>query len=173
MRWKNDIVKRVRSRVIADYLGVSRHRGVVIFSCGNAAEALVNVLPNDYPRVVVAPNGPLSANRWWPPYEIQQAWPDWFDATPGHLPMWMYVQILERMQKMPEIGARVIKTPKQVDYGPTLVGSGETIILFRWLFPALRFEAVQIENDPATADVEKSPLFPLIGPIRTISRRMD
>lgn len=85
--------------------------------------------------VTVAPNGDLTANRWWTAAEIHKAWPDLFDATSGHLPMPV-------MRRVATEYFRALS--KRLTEGHYLVptGSGETIICLRMVFPGKKFTAL-------------------------------
>src|SRR6185369_14842850 len=75
------------------------------------------------------PRGGLSASCWWTPEEIHRAWPNWFDATPGHLPMFLMVRIARL------IGNSVDELTRSRATLLIPTGSGETITCLRWAFP--------------------------------------
>src|SRR6266480_652677 len=74
--------KQIRARVIADYVRQAGYKGVVVFTCGNAAKTLRD---EGLEVVEVGPRGDLKTEKWWTMAEIHKAWPELFDATSGHL----------------------------------------------------------------------------------------
>lgn len=140
--------KHHRAMAIAQHVRRLGHERVVCFTCGNAAKALRNV---GLDVVEVGPEGPLRTKRWWTPGEIAQAWPDRFDATSGHLPVWM----------MTDIGLRVLSmyprlSTEEVYEIPT--GSGETLCCLALANPRLRLVGVYDERLPETTYHSEAPL---------------
>ena len=123
--------KEWRALIIKDYVTDAGYRGVVSFSCGNAARALKDV---GLYVVEVSPSGPLQPGKWWEPEEIHRAWPDLFDATSGHLPIPLMVRMADAYRR--ELGL--------LGTGPYRVatGSGETITCLRWAYPLTDFRPV-------------------------------
>ncbi len=137
--------KALRAKVIARYVQAAGYRGVVCFSCGNASAALEAC---GLYVVDIGPGGSLQAGQWWTPAEIHKAWPDLFDATSGHLPIPLMLDI-----------ARAYRTylgELQGEYQvPT--GSGETITCLRYAYPDCSF--VPVYNlDRATRLEPNAPL---------------
>ena len=126
--------KQRRAEVIADYITQAGYRGCVCFSCGHASAALKET---GVYVVDISPTGPLVANRWWTHEEIHRVWPDLFDATSGHLPLWMMLRIAQRLR--PYLGASHFRRGTKYRV-PT--GSGETILCLRWAFPGILFTPV-------------------------------
>ena len=149
--------KKIRADVIATYIKNTGIRGVVCFSCGNASAALKNI-PGLY-VVDISKTGDLKPNRWWSCEEIRKCWPDLFDATSGHLPLWMMARIAESYYKF--IG----HLPSNKYLIPT--GSGETIICLRLAYPNIEFNPIYNigcgteynENAPLNKAVEQPWLF--------------
>lgn len=139
--------KVLRSRVVAAYMREAGYRGAVVFSCGNASDALraqgVRVL-------AVAPNGDLQTTRWWEPAEIHRTWPELLDATSGHLPVHCMVAIAREYRlRLGELNPDAIYE--------VLTGSGETITCLRWAYPRQVFLPVS-DGSAATERDERSPL---------------
>ena len=150
--------KDYRAEVIDEYVQDSGYAGVVVFTCGNAARALRKAnyapgVPQHTPLEVVevGPQGVLKTDHWWTPAEIHKTWPNLFDATSGHLPYPLMVDIAE-----------VFKTylgeldPATVYLAPT--GSGETIICLQIAYPACTFVAVYDNSNQATTRDNDAPL---------------
>ena len=157
MNWLRPPAKTLRSKIIAAYVQRGGYRGAVIFSCGNAASALKAELPD---VLAIAPGYDLRAERWWTPDEIARVWPDRFDATSGHLPLHLMVQLSEVLADV--LGPLTAGTY----YVPT--GSGETVLCLRWAYPATQFVAVYDDRNPATAFDKQAPLAWLVahtGPV--------
>lgn len=155
--WLRPPTKRLRAEIIARYLHESRITGAVVFSCGNASAALKATVPY---VIAVAPGGDLLAARWWSPAEIHRAWPHLFDATSGHLPMPIMVQLSHALRgylgDLDQVAYRV----------PT--GSGETVMALRWAYPGVLFTAVFDDTNPATTYEKQAPLMDLVaatGPV--------
>lgn len=135
--------KAIRAAVISDYMlraGITR---AVCFTCGNAARALRIAGVTDL--IEVGPRGPLQPAEWWTPAMIAQVWPDRFDATPGHLPYHLMIEVARRI--------RIAGPPMPGAYRvPT--GSGETITCLRiaWphldLQPAFSVPGLEAETEP-------------------------
>ena len=138
--------KKIRAEVIKEYVVKAGYKGVVAFSCGNATKALREVGL----RVIdISPNGELIANKWWEPYEIANIFEGYFDATSGHLPLFLMIKIAKEFKKylgeLPDWHYRV----------PT--GSGETIICLKMAYPDKYFFAVYNLNE-ATKYNKEAPL---------------
>lgn len=121
--------KQIRAQAIKEYLPLTGKTKVVCFSCGNATRALINA---GVKTLAIAPEGDFIANRWFTQAEIASMFPDYFDATSGHLPM----------ELMKEIGARFKNYLGTLD-GEYMVptGSGETIVCLKLAYPGVKFYA--------------------------------
>lgn len=142
--------KQIRASIISAHVRQSGLRGAVVFTCGNAATALRRYGCFDY-VLEIGPRGTLNPLRWHTPAEINKAWPDLFDATSGHLPLPLMVEIAYGLQAY--IGA----LDPAIDYlVPT--GSGETIICLRLAYPEIKFIAVYDSSRPETTQDQQAPL---------------
>jgi len=126
---------------------VAGYRGCVCFSCGNASRALLDA---GLYVVDVSRHGMLDARMWWTPEEIHRAWPDLFDATPGHLPAPLMVSLAEAYRK--ELGEM-----EQVEQYVVPTGSGETVLCLRIAYPGLLFVAQYDDSSPSTRFCETAP----------------
>jgi hypothetical protein len=146
--------KTIRSRVIKEYMRAAGYTKAVCFTCGNSGAALRRIR---VPVLVVSEReGDLKPGRWWTPAEIRRAWPGWFDATSGHLPAHLMVQIAEDMRKtVGPLGRGPIDIP---------TGSGETLAVMRWAYPSTEFRPIQ-DSDAGTARHPEQPLRMIIEAI--------
>lgn len=121
--------KKIRARIIANHIRRTSYRGVVAFSCGNATRELKL---QGLQVIDISPAGDLrSTEKWWTVQEIHEVFPDYFDATSGHLTAALMVEIAKAFRE--HIGA----LPEKAYKVPT--GSGETIICLRWAYPEIIF----------------------------------
>ncbi len=147
--------KAVRSRHVDNYMRSAGYRRAVCFSCGNAAEALrrsgVDVLE-------VGPRGRLLPGGWWSCGEIRRAWPEYFDATSGHLPVAL----------MTAIGAELVDGIGSVFPGEEVIvpsGSGETLVCLALAYRRGEGPRLVAEYDcgrPETMYDPEAPLAPLV-----------
>jgi hypothetical protein len=141
--------KKLRAKVIADYVRHAGYRGVVVFTCGNAAAALRE---SGLEVVEIGPRGDLKTEKWWNPSEIHRLHPDLFDATSGHLPACLMVEIGRAFREhLGDLPAGCYAVP---------TGSGETIMCLRAAYPdpAINFCAMY---DNARPETERDPQNPL------------
>lgn len=143
--------KQIRSKVIADYVRTAGYRGVVVFSCGNAAAALRE---QGLEVVEVGPRGDLDANKWWTMAEIHRAWPDLFDATSGHLAVPLMGDIAKAFR------AHLGDLP--AGRYSVAAGSGETVTCLRIVYPLLTFDATYDNSKPETTRSEDAPLNAIV-----------
>jgi len=139
--------KQIRAVIIADHVRKAGYAGIVCYSCGNAAKALKEL--NLY-VIEISPHGQLRANKWFNPDEIHRMWPNLFDGTSGHLPIYLMVKIAKRIREY--LG----NLSKNKYYVPT--GSGETITCLRWAYPKIEFIPIYDNNKPETKYEPKAPL---------------
>ncbi len=151
--------KVLRAAVIDNYMMGAGIGKAVCFSCGNAARALagrgINILE-------IGPQGQLQSVRWWTPAEIHLLWPDRFDATPGHLPLFLMLHIAMAIRD--ELGVIQIEGADYPGVGlhvPT--GSGETIMCMHLAYPAYKFVAVYDDNHESTRYFAGAPLSGVVG----------
>jgi hypothetical protein len=159
--------KELRTHAIADYVKQGGFAGVVIFTCGNAARELREKInppayPTRYTFVEVGPKGDLNTDKWWTPAQIARAWPNLFDATSGHLPFPLMVQIADTFRDYFEGHPELVADCDQF-YVPT--GSGETILCLSLAFPEKKFCAVYDNSKPATTRDNDAPLNEVIDNI--------
>ena len=137
--------KATRARLIAEHLGHPAEPRVVCFTSGNAGEQLRQL---ELQPVCVGPAEMLSTCHWWTPAEVRAAWPGHFDATSGHLPMHLMVQLGQELRhqlgELPPAAA-------------VLTGSGETILALSWACPGTELVAV-VNADEHTLHHAQMPL---------------
>lgn len=135
---------------------------MVIFSCGNAADELRRRLRTSFyvvhkfVEIGPGPNADLNSVLWWSPAQIHASWPNLFDATSGHLPFALMVEIAQLLRVYVSGAVQEDKTY----YVPT--GSGETIFCLKMAFPKKEFVAVYDNSNPATVRNSESPLTAVV-----------
>lgn len=139
--------KKWRSEVIADYVRKQGSDKVIVFSCGNAAKALVDQ------GLDVISGGPQGCTfvpeKWYTPEEVAAKWPDRFDATSGHLSEKLMGMIARRFKA----GVGSLRDENIII--PT--GSGETVYCLKMAYPRVNFIALYDEDDPATKFDAENP----------------
>ena len=146
--------KKLRARSIARHVREGRYSGVVVFTCGNAATALRRELLAGLDVIEIGPRGVLSTGKWWTPAEIHNTFPNLFDATSGHLPLPVLVEVAKDFAAHFEQDENF--DPLGQYYVPT--GSGETILALHMAFPQAKFVAVY---DNTHAETTRDPEAPL------------
>jgi hypothetical protein len=139
--------KKIRAQVIADFVRAAGYRGVVVFTCGNAAQTLRD---EGLEVTEVGPRGDLKTDKWWTMAEIHRAWPDLFDATSGHLAVPLMGDIAKAYH------AHLGDLPVGRYSVPT--GSGETVTCLRIAYPLLTFDATYDNTKPETTRHPDAPL---------------
>ncbi len=138
--------KAIRAAVIAGYVRAYGQNRVVCFSCGNASRALKDV---GLDVIDISRQGDLSPRDWWTPERIAKVWPDHFDATSGHLPLFLMERLGEAFKlHLGPLHDAIYEVP---------TGSGETILCLRIAYPAKTFVAVY-NLDDATRFEPSAPL---------------
>ena len=141
--------KRLRADMIKGYMKAAGYEKAVCFSCGHAAEELqkagVNVLH-------IGPHGVLEPRKWFTQADIHADFPEFFDATSGHLPVSLMIALSTIYQGY--IGPLSGKV-----YVPT--GSGETLVCLKMAYPDVDFVAVY-NLDEATEYSPYCPMNPLV-----------
>lgn len=141
--------KRFRAELIANHvlMAAGAYRGIICFTCGNAAEALRAEFArlNQYPQcripiIEVGGKGMLRPTTWFSPAAIAGTWPGFFDATSGHL-SWPLMANLSR-----HIGQHCSNNGYLNDVPPGAevnvpAGSGETAVCLALAYPERRFRA--------------------------------
>lgn len=161
--------KTLRAAVIRDYVRESDYPGVVVFTCGNAANALrreLSYFSTKKTVVEIGPKGPLDARRWFSPAEIHATWPHLFDATSGHLPYPLMVSLSYCLREWLATPGLMPSTPEI--WVPT--GSGETIICLQMAFPRAKFRAVYDDSYAPIAFEARAPLTPLVADMFPVTR---
>ena len=143
--------KKVRSQVIAEYVRAAGYRGVVVFSCGNSADALRE---QGLEVVEVGPRGDLDAKKWWTMAEIHRAWPDLFDATSGHLPVPLMGDIAKAF--------RAYLGDLPAGRYSVASGSGETVTCLRIVYPFVTFDPAYDNSKPETTRSDDAPLNAIV-----------
>jgi hypothetical protein len=142
--------KRIRAQIIKQYMQDAGYKKAVCFSCGNAGKALadagVNVLH-------IGAQGELTPNKWYTQADIAQVFTGYFDATSGHLPMQVMLQLADAYKE------HLSNTLGSTVYVPT--GSGETLVCLKLAYPDKRFIAVY-NLDSATEYSKDAPLNRLV-----------
>lgn len=140
----NHLQKRIRADVISEYLYSIGQNSCVCFTCGNSSKYLRQAGL----RVIEVKN----TEKWWTFTQIQSRY-KMFDATSGHLPMPLMVEISKRMRI--EIGSK--PTFKNV-----ACGSGETFVCLCLAYPLLKFKPIY-GKDEATKFNIMAPLNSLVA----------
>lgn len=141
--------KALRAQVIKEYMKEYGFDKAVCFSCGNASRELklagVDTLD-------ISVSGDLLANRWFTMGEIKKAFPEYFDATSGHLPWECMMRIAQKYKEYFKELPAVVNLP---------TGSGETLVCLKMAFPET--EIIPIYNiDTATLYEPGAPLNSLV-----------
>lgn len=142
--------KRIRASEIKKYMKAAGYKKAVCFSCGNAARELQNV---GVDVLHIGTQGDLVPNKWFKQEEINAIFPDYFDATSGHLPVQLMLNLAVRFREY--LG----NTVPDIAYIPT--GSGETLVCLKIAYPEKKFIAVY-NIDDATKYEEAAPLNKLV-----------
>lgn len=116
--------KQLRAQVIYAHAKEAGYKGIVVLSCGNASKALQEVAGDS--MEVVAPE----PEHWLTHEEIAQTYPGYFDATSGHLPLWLMVRIAAHFKAWFDQRGGLERGRYTV---PT--GSGETITCLLLAYP--------------------------------------
>lgn len=145
--------KRLRAQVIAAHLKELGQTKCVCFSCGNTAKELMKA---GLEVVYVGPGGGLTPNYWYTYTDVQRTFNGLFDATSGHLPLPLMVEVAERMRYEMLDNKGLQALPRQI-----LTGSGETFVCMSLAYPNIPFEPVR-DDTPATEYNEYAPLNGLV-----------
>ena len=121
---------------------------LVCFTCGNCGDALKKFF--DDVVIIGGERGDFTANRWFTDAEIQNIFPDRYDATSGNLTVSLMAELGDFYKCI--IGDL---SEDEIYYVPT--GSGETICSLSYAYPNIKFVAVY-NLDEATKYEECAPL---------------
>lgn len=141
--------KALRAQAIKAYMQAYGHDKAVCFSCGNASRALKKA---GVKTLDISATGDLLAQRWFTIGEVKQYFPDYFDATSGHLPA-------DCMRMVADAYKDYLKRIPSEIYLPT--GSGETLVCLKLAFPYTKITAVYNLND-ATKYEQNAPLNDMV-----------
>lgn len=142
--------KKIRALAIKRYLENSKYKGVVCFTCGNAAKELKAI---GVEVVEVGVNGVLEPKKWFSGKEISYIFNNYFDATCGHLPFELMNEISVKYKEV--LG----ELKDDIIYVPT--GSGETLICLKMAYPNKKFIAVY-NISKATEYHKEAPLNKMV-----------
>lgn len=145
--------KELRAYVIARHVRAAGYRGVLSFTCGNAAAALRK---SGLDVLEIGKKGSLTPNHWFTPAEIHAIWPDYFDATPGHLPLPLMVEVGQQFANFLDLNKSNAAARSIKHYVPT--GSGESILCLHFAYPKNTFVAVYDNSNQATTRDNDAPL---------------
>ena len=149
----NQVEKRIRAAVVREYMDRNGIGTAVCFSCGNASRALrdagVRVLD-------ISPSGDLEARRWFTQEEIRRLFPGCFDATSGHLPADLMLEVAARLRQ------RCEGEYQTGEVYHIRAGSGETVVCLAVAFPEARFVPVFDNTAPETVKEPGAPLVPFL-----------
>lgn len=142
-RFYNYIEKRIRAEVIKSYLNAIGQNACVCLSCGHASGELI--------KVGINTTALIKPVKWYTQEEIQNEY-HLFDATSGHLPVFLMQRIAERIYK---------ELPKPDNNFELPTGSGETYVCMKMAFPFVNI--IPVYNlDDSTKWHEKAPLNILV-----------
>ena len=142
--------KKIRAGIIKRYMQAAGINCAVCFSCGNAAEALTN---EGVDTLHIGPRGSLNPLKWWTQDEITKCFPTDFDATSGHLSVYLMQEIGSAYRDyLGDLNDDIIYVPS---------GSGETLVCLKLAYPDKNFVAVY-NLDDATRYSEEAPLDRLV-----------
>lgn len=146
----NLLEKKIRAKVIKEYLVARGEDSCVCLTSGNSAKYLRK---EGIKVIEIGRYGLVDANRWLSFNEVGIF--NKFDATSGHLPLPMMVEIGKRLKD--KIGKL---------RGEYLVnaGSGETVICLKLAYPDVKFTAVYNVKglEEETRYSEEAPLNGLV-----------
>lgn len=143
--------KKIRAQVIAEFVRTAAYRGVVVFTCGNAAKTLRD---EGLEVTEIGPRGDLKTEKWWTMAEIHRAWPGLFDATSGHLAVPLMGDIAKAYHAY--LGELPVGRYK------VAAGSGETVTCLRIAYPLLTFDPTYDDSKPETTRHPDAPLNAIV-----------
>lgn len=112
--------KKLRAEVIVDYVSKTPYKGIVCITCGPAGDALKVAVKEKNIHLIVLENLP----KWLSMEDIANEYPGYFDATSGHLPLWLMQRVADRFRYY------FNKNPTEIPdegYWRVPTGSGETL----------------------------------------------
>lgn len=123
--------KQIRAEAIREY--IREKQSIVCFSCGNASDALRYI---GLDVLEIGSHGKLNPNEWFTQKEIADIFPNYFDATCGHLPMDLMLMIAERYKAYIDNHYDNLESEYEV-----YCGSGETLVCLKFAYPEIDFIA--------------------------------
>lgn len=150
----NTTQKEVRAQVIKKHLNAFGTNKCVCFTCGNAAKYLREI---GVDVVAVGDKETLHPGKWFTYTEIQHDFNGLFDATSGHLPIPLMVEIAAKLAEIYD--GKLNEYDKIYE---VYTGSGETIICLKMAFPDVKFRPVRLLNHPPTEFSIHAPLNNLL-----------
>jgi len=144
----NILEKQIRAEVIKDYLAAKGTKRCVCFTSGNSAKYL---RLQGLKVIGVGDSQELQTKKWWEFNEIAAL--GLFDATSGHLPWPLMLEISKRLKD------QIKELPKRLVL-PT--GSGETLVCLKVAFPLTKFYS-KYNLNPATEWSANAPLNKLVN----------
>lgn len=151
--------KELRAEVIVDYVkGAGTYKGIVCITCGHSGDALIASANGECGDIVVIV--PEEGDGWISMEQIARDYPGYFDASSGHLPLWLMQRIGDRFKKYfneyPQTRHSEMRLP---------TGSGETIIeLFMGMDDIEGFSALYDYNRGSKYEA-KAPLNNMVSRI--------
>jgi len=143
--------KRIRSKVIKQYMIEGGYNRAVCFTCGNAG---IELKLAGIDTIMIGCGGDLlPSDKWFSTAEVHKMFPDCFDATSGHLPTDLMYRIgLAYKEYLGELSGKV--------YVPS--GSGETIVCLKLVYPKTEFIAVYDIN---TKELKRATSYSKYAPL--------
>ena len=147
----NLIVKTIRAKIIKNHLAVQGKNHCVCFTCGNAAAALRK---EGLSVTAVGYHDELIPAKWFNYSEIQIKFNGLFDATSGHLPFPLMVEIAKQLKLiLGELDDTLVYNV------PT--GSGESIVCLAIAYPSCNFIPIRTKGKETKYEVD-APLNGLV-----------
>jgi len=129
----NILEKKIRSKIIKEYIKKVGINKVVCFTCGNATQFMrdegIDVLS-------LGENEDLNPCYWWTQEKINKTFKNYFNATSGDLPLFLMYKIANKLKK--ELG--------NYKSGKIKIGSGETALCLKLAFPKAKIELYRDGN---------------------------
>lgn len=141
--------KKLRAEAIKEYMQEYGFKRAICFSCGNASRALKEC---GVETLDISVSGDMQALKWFTIGEIKDKFPNYFDATSGHIPIDCMVKVAEKFKEY--LG----EMPKEITL-PT--GSGETLVCLKMAYPDCEINAVY-NLDNATQFDKDAPLNKMV-----------
>lgn len=156
-----------RAAVVQRYLSESgKAPRVVVVTCGNSARKLRKVGLSVYE---IGVQGPLVPTRWLTPEDIAQAFPNRFDATSGHLPLFLMLRVAAMLRAKHPEGIDIARTGGRI-HVPS--GSGESAVITALAFPGAQVVAVFNNSKPDTKYESGNVMYKMF-PIMRIMVQME